>query len=81
MNQIEAFRETLTLAKERGMQDVSGFGEGTDYWHLQDMFGRVEQADFSPAKMGRWLGWAQGAVVANGFGTLEEMKEINRRWA
>lgn len=53
--------------------------------HVRDMLAIMEKGDnpqhpgekFSDAKMGRWLGWAQAAVVAMGAGTLEEMKEIN----
>lgn len=68
------------------MHDIDGFAEGCDYWHLQDMMERAQAAmntpgmEFSDAKLGRWLGWMQAAVVAAGIGlTLEDMKEINRR--
>lgn len=82
MNQLAAMRETLTLAQEHGMADIAGFAEGCDYWHLQDMVERVDPDTFSEAKLGRWLGWAQCAVVAAGIGlTLDDMKEINRKWA
>jgi hypothetical protein len=36
---------------------------------------------FSDAKLGRWLGWAQCAVVASGVATLTDMKEINQAHA
>lgn len=88
MNQLAAMQETLTLAQEAGMPDIDGFAEGCDYWHLQDMVERVDVAmtrdgtAFSEAKLGRWLGWMQCAVVAAEIGlTLEDMKQINKRYA
>jgi hypothetical protein len=85
MNQLAAMRETLTRAQACGMADISGFADGCEYWHLQDMVERAEAAmrmpgmEFSDAKLGRWLGWMQCAVVAAAIGlTLEDMKEINR---
>lgn len=88
MNQLAAMQETLTLAQESGMPDIDGFAEGCDYWHLQDMMDRAAAAmampgaEFSEAKLGRWLGWMQCAVVAAEIGpTLEDMKQINKRWA
>lgn len=52
--------------------------------HVRDMLSRMLLPldtihEFSDAKMGRWLGWAQAAVVAQGLGTLEDMKQINMR--
>jgi hypothetical protein len=82
MNQLEAMRETLTRAQECGMADISGFAEGCDYWHLQDMVERAQAGEFSDAKLGRWLGWMQCAVVAAEIGlTLDDMKSINKRHA
>lgn len=82
MNQIAAMRETLTRAQEHGMADISGFAEGCDYWHLQDMVERAQSGEFSEAKLGRWLGWMQCAVVAADIGlTLEDMKQINVSYA
>lgn len=61
---------------------------GTDLGleHLREMWERVRADDnpqggkgFSEAKLGRWLGWAQCAVVASGVATLDDMKAINRR--
>ena len=34
-----------------------------------------------PLLANRWLGWMQGAIVAHGLATKEEMKEINRKYA
>ena len=42
----------------------------------------VEKSDFSEAKLGRWLGWAQCAVVAANVGiTLADMKALNMQCA
>ena len=79
MNQIGAFRETLILANERGMPLNPGSDTGLD--HLQDMWRKIDIGGFSAGKLGRWLGWAQCAVVTSGVATLEEMKEINRKYA
>lgn len=82
MDQLAAMRWTLSRAHEHGMHDVEGLAEGCDYWHLQDMVERAQAGEFSEAKLGRWLGWMQCAVVAAGIGlTLEDMKEINRHHA
>lgn len=85
MDQFAAMRETLTRAQECGMAGVAGLAGGCDYWHLQDMVERVEIAlsrdatAFSEAKLGRWLGWMQCAVVAAQVGlSLDDMKSINR---
>lgn len=80
MNQLAAFRDTVTLAQEHGMADISGFADGCDYWHIQHMLERATAENLSEAKLGRWLGWAQGVVVAAAIGiTLEDMKELNKR--
>ena len=81
MNQVEAFVDTLTLAQERGMADCDFEVESVNYWHLQDMLEQIktEPERFSEAKLGRWLGWAQCAVVAGMYATLDEMKQINQR--
>lgn len=75
MDMLSAFDATIQRAEERGMRrayDEPGFGLD----HLRDMRSRIT-SDFSDAKLGRWLGWAQASVVAVGCGTLEEMKAIN----
>lgn len=79
MNQREAFAETIEAAERAGMPALPGSPRGLA--HLKDMFGRL-QPSFSEAKVGRWLGWAQCAVEGSGVGlTLEDMKQINMRWA
>ena len=78
MNMRAAFHDTLMLAVERRMQ---GPDTGPlSFPHILYMQRRVD-ASFSEAKLGRWLGWAQAAVVASGCATLDDMKEINRRHA
>jgi hypothetical protein len=57
--------------------------------HLRDMLATMEsgvnpqdtERNFSDGKTGRWLGWAQAAVVAMGLASLEDMKTINKKWA
>lgn len=80
MNQLEAFRETIALAERKGMPPDPETSRGLA--HLRRMLEQVEAGVFSPAKLGRWLGWAQCAVVAACPDvTLEDMKAINRKHA
>jgi hypothetical protein len=75
MNQLAAFRDTIVLAEVRGMPECGG---ELGLSHLRSMYERAESAQFSDSKLGRWLGWAQCAVVAANIGlTLEDMKQIN----
>lgn len=80
MNQKYAMQETIQLALSRGYDDISFEQEGVDYAHITSMYSRVT-SDFSEAKLGRWLGYIQGVLVPNAIITLEEAKEINKRWA
>lgn len=78
MNQINALRETVALAEQLDMPELPGHSLGLA--HLREMLQVVETSDFSESKMGRWLGWAQAAVVAYvPRVTLEDMKMINLR--
>lgn len=73
MNMRAAFDDLIALAEDRGMPagpDALGLN------HLRDMRSRIEPG-FSEAKLGRWLGWAQCAVVASGVATLDDMKRMN----
>lgn len=84
MNQIAAMKETLDFARIAGMDVLSSDIPEVDFPHLHDMYERVIHAEepMSEAKIGRWLGWIQACVVAAGIGlSLEDMKEINMRWA
>lgn len=80
MDQRSAFKETIELAKARGVPDNAGPDNSCGLTHLLDMESCIRD-DFSESKLGRWLGWAQGVIVAGGYATLDEMKEINKRWA
>lgn len=84
MNMREAFRETLEIARANGLDNCTSDYSELDYAHLLDMYNQILAADatgtpFSETKIGRWLGWAQAAVVCNGGGDLTTMKEINMR--
>jgi len=81
MNQAQAFVDTLTFAQKAGMADCEFDIAEVNYWHLQDMVEQIirDPARFSEGKLGRWLGWAQACVVAGGYGTLQDMKAINKR--
>lgn len=83
MNQREAFKDTVELADKRGMQYTDHrMPPDTTFQHIVSMRDRVALSpDMSEAKLGRWLGWAQCAVVASGVATLDEMKAINRKHA
>ena len=79
MKQLEAMRATLQGALLREYDNVVMEEKGVDYAHLESMLQRVEAEPhkFSDAKLGRWLGYMQGVLVANGLATLEEMKQLN----
>lgn len=76
---VEAMRQSMTLAKKRGFgppEPMMLEPEGTDFDHLDGMADRITP-EFSADKIGRWLGWMQGALAAKGWITLEEAKVIN----
>lgn len=75
MRQYEAFSATIRLAEDRRMP-LGSKDDSLSLAHLKDMFSRITPGH-SDSKTGRWLGWAQCAVVASGVATLEDMKEIN----
>jgi hypothetical protein len=80
LNQFAALRDTIALAERSGMPEMPGSELGLG--HLRSMLARVAASDFSAAKLGRWLGWAQCAVVAADVGvTLDDMKALNQRHA
>jgi hypothetical protein len=83
MNMREAMRATLDLARDRGYGDIEFDEIGVDMEHLQSMCDRAEASEepFSEGKLGRWLGYMQGVLVANQCVTLEEMKELNKAFA
>lgn len=80
MNQVRAFQDTVALAEDSEMPHLPGSDLGLD--HLEAMLKTVHSESFSPSKLGRWLGWAQAALVAADVGvTLEDVKQINLRHA
>lgn len=81
MDMKSAFLDTLKLAYDRDYHRASFDQNGVNYDHLLSMLYRIQQEpwNFSEAKLGRWLGYAQGVLVANGCLTLDECKEINKR--
>lgn len=83
MNMLEAMRATLDLAREGDYENIAFDTVGVDFQHLQSMYDRAREASppFSEGKLGRWLGYMQGVLVANQFCSLEEMKELNRAFA
>lgn len=77
MDQMGAFRETVEIAERLGMSDTD---DALGLSHLRDMLKRAEENEYSGSKLGRWLGWAQCALVASGVGfTLEDAKTLNLR--
>ena len=75
MNQLAAFHDTIRLAEQRGMHQDGELG----LRHLRSMYKHAQSADLDDAKLGRWLGWAQCAVVAARIGIgLDDVKKINR---
>jgi|GEM_PF-4943890 len=78
MNQADAFRETVRIAEQRGMPEMPGSDWGLH--HLRSMLATVNRSKFPDEKLGRWLGWAQCALVAANVGvTLDDMKALNSR--
>lgn len=84
MNQIQAMRDSWALIKERRLaRDITALlPMECRTQHLGEMLAKVEAAEkagtpFSPAKLGRWLGWMQCAATAVGYMSLEESKAIN----
>lgn len=76
MNQLAALNETIRLAQEAGMPEAPGSPLGLA--HLRQMAANVATEDFDDAKLGRWLGWIQCAVVAADVGiTLDDMIHLN----
>lgn len=81
MNQREAFDATVRLAVASAMPEGDA-ADGLSLAHLREMRQAIETGEFSEAKLGRWLGWAQAALVAADVGiTLDDVKAINMRHA
>jgi hypothetical protein len=71
------------LANELGFDGA--VGDGVSCQHINSMFVRAyemtQAGTMSEAKLGRWLGYAQGVLVAQGHITLDQAKEINKEFA
>tara|TARA_Y100000310_G_C20704325_1_gene833596 strand:- start:16849 stop:17097 length:249 start_codon:yes stop_codon:yes gene_type:complete len=78
---LDAMRETVKVANERGYADVEYETASVDMNHLEDMLFQMETGVFSEGKINRWLGYAQGVLVANEILTLEDAMEINKKHA
>lgn len=85
-----AFAATLNLAFERGMHLAPNADDkDIGYDHLVSMYQKIadnfspgdSQPTFDDGKLGRWLGWAQCAVAAAGYATLDDMIALNRKWS
>lgn len=81
MNQLQAARDTIELARFYEMHTFphhEDLDDSIQFPHLEDMLRRMEtMTDKSDAKLGRWLGWMQCAIVMMTPATLEDMKKIN----
>lgn len=77
--QLKALRFTVELARERELEVAPGDSLGLA--HLEGMLATVEsdkRFEKDSGKLGRWLGWAQAALVAGGRANLKELKELNQ---
>lgn len=83
MRMIHAFQALVAEARDRDYDLINFETPHVDFEHLESMLDRIkaDPTAFSDAKLGRWLGYAQGVLVANGCMTLDEMKDLNRRFA
>jgi hypothetical protein len=81
MDMRAAFKETIELADAYKMWEAETDSDELSYKHIVGMYSRIT-SEFSEGKLGRWLGWAQAALVASGCGvTLDHMKELNKKYA
>jgi hypothetical protein len=95
MDQRSAMDETIELINARlsewtlDHKRINSLPQELQQTHLNEMWKAVKsgknpqdtEADFGEAKLGRWLGWMQAAGTALGVLTLDDCKEINKRWA
>lgn len=92
MNMLAALRDTIDIAVERtdiespeyrGDLEPPNSGEPCSIDHFETMYEAVKQnpSVFSDAKLGRWLGWVQGVLCGRSLVTLDEMKEINKKYS
>lgn len=82
VDQRAAFDATVELARKHRMWDKRPAELSLGWLHLLEMQAEIHAGSFSPEKLGRWLGWAQAAlVVANVGVTLDDLKALNKRFA
>lgn len=81
MNQLAAMQDTLALAASREYNNTKFEQLDVDYTHLVSMYERASTGEFSEGKLGRWLGYMQGVLIANGCITLDEAKALNKKHA
>lgn len=68
---------------------IEGLDPSLQPQHIRAMLAAMEsgvnpqdtEREFGEAKMGRWLGWAQAAMVAMGLADLDDMKALNKLYA
>jgi hypothetical protein len=76
-------RKTMEMFEAADKRPGIAGREGLSAEHLRSMMTLVEEmlapggCGMSDAKLGRWLGWMQCAVVATTDLELEDMKELN----
>jgi hypothetical protein len=83
MRQLDALAKVAMIANELG--NDGDVGDGVSRQHINSMFMRAyemtQAGEMSEAKLGRWLGYAQGVLVAQNVMDLEGAKELNREFA
>jgi hypothetical protein len=82
MNTRAAIDETMATLRS-GKWDISNsYPSCAEHIsHLFEMESRIKSEDFTVGKLNRWLGWMQAVIVVCTDATLDEMKEINKRWS
>jgi len=75
---VDATIAAIEAARAAGEGHSWNLAAGTDLAHFHDMRARMDQGDLDEGKIGRWLGWIQGAAVAHRWLTLDQCKAINR---
>lgn len=83
MRALEAASKTMELWNRHSLEPKAGivFSGELSLEHCRQMLSTMMVTPFSYGKLCRWLGWMQAACVANGYATLEEMKQINKECA
>lgn len=81
MKQLEAMNATIKDVVTKGFPPGLDGAGPCSMAHFTDMYNRALVGNFSEGKTGRWLGWIQGVLCGRGVLTLDECKEINKRFA